>query len=459
MATTQAPLEFSVEAAGPCRKRVKVRIPAERVTQEFDKSYRQWTRSVPIPGFRPGKAPRKLVEKRFGEQVTLEVKQALLDEAFQEALEKNELAPIADPELDLSSVEVDPASPIDFDFTVTVKPEFDLPDYSDLEVTVPPADPTKEEVDGTLRQLRKNKATLRPVAKGKIEAEDVVSLKVHGHAGEEELFHHDNLPYEVGTRMLGDLIADGLDEALTGKEPGAQVDAKAYAPPHATNHPLAGLELTVRAEVLDVKRPEFPAADDALAKAYDFDSLKELTDAVEKDVRRQKEQERERLIEDMALAQLAEKCDFELPEDLIAREADELARRAAYELQMKGESEEEIAKKVGEVRARRSEDSAKELRAFFILDRLVEKERILVPEIEVREAVSQIAAYHGQSPEEMYAQLRDTGRLGSLRNQLRVKKARAALRKKVKVTDAPAGAPAAKKKKKTKKKDTKKKTS
>ena len=443
MATTETALEFSVEAAGPCRKRVKVKIPPERVSQEFDKSYRQWSKAVPIPGFRPGKAPRKLVEKKYGEQITLEVKQALLDEALEEALKRNELAPIADPELDLDAVSVKPAEPVDLDFTVTVKPEFELPDLGGIEVSVPAAEPTKEEIDNTLKALRKRKATLRPLDKGAIEEGDVVALNVRGMHGEQELFHEQNLSYEVGSRLLADLITEGLDEALTGQKAGASVEGKAFAPPYAENHPLQGLELQVKADVVDVKRPDLPPVNDELAKAYDFDTKAELLEAVTRNVRSHKEEERERLIEDLALSQLVEKSAFELPEDLIQREADELARRAAYELQMRGEEEETIAKKVGELRRRRMDETAKEMKAYFVLDKLVEQERILVPETEVREAVTQIAAYNDKTPEQMYASLRDAGRLGSLRNQLRVKKARARLRSKVKVKEGSAPAASA----------------
>ena len=121
-------MDFTIEEAGPCRKRVSVSIPSERVSEEFDKSFRQWIKSVPMPGFRQGKAPRKLIEKKYGEQVALEVKQTLLDAAFEEALEKNDLSPIADPDLKVDEIEVVPSKNVEFDFTITVKPEFALPE-------------------------------------------------------------------------------------------------------------------------------------------------------------------------------------------------------------------------------------------------------------------------------------------------------------------------------------------
>jgi trigger factor len=257
-------------------------------------------------------------------------------------------------------------------------------------------------------------------------------------------------------------VTDGLDEALVGKHEGDSVTAKGFVPPHVESHPLAGVDLALHAEVVEVKRPELPDVDDKLAAAYDFKTKDEFVAFVREDVARHKATQREKLVEDLALARLLEKTKIDLPDDLIQREGDEIARRVAYEMQLQGKSEEEIAKQVAEVRGRRAEESANELKMWFLLDKLVEKEKILVPETEVREAVAQLAAYQQQSPEQMYVLLRDSGRLSSLRNHLRVKKARAKLRAQVKVTEAAGKAPEPPRKKAeadepAKKKSTKKK--
>ena len=431
-------MEFSVETAGPCRKRVTVTIPQQRVSEEFDKSYRHWIRNVPVPGFRQGKVPRSLVEKRFGPQVALDVKQALLDDAFEKAIKANDLSPITDPELDLETIEVQPDHELAFDFTVTVKPEFELPELKGIEVAVPSAKPSAEEIDAAVNELRKHRATLRPVEDMAIQSGDVVTLRVRGTANEEQVIEDDNLPYEVGTKLVGGLISNDLDEQLLGSKVGDTAEATAFAPPYAASHPLTGVDITLAIEIVDHKRPDLPEIDDGFAKSFDFDSKDELVEAVTKDVGARKEREWNRLVEDRALEQLVAQTDFELPKEMIDREVDELARRAAYELQQQGTSEEEIAKRVSGIKTQRQEESERELKAFFLLDRIVEKERLLVTENEVREAVGMIAAQSGKSPEEMYGLLRDSGRLGSLRNQLREKKARARLRRKVKVTESKA---------------------
>ena len=151
MATTPE-MAFTVETTGPCRKKVTVTIPPELVSSEFDKTYQNLIKTVPIQGFRPGKAPRGLIEKRYGEQVTLEVKQSLLDSAYEKALKDNELAPLAAPEVEgVEDLEPKPKSELAFAFTVTVKPEFELPDIKGIEVSVPASDPTDKELDAAFR--------------------------------------------------------------------------------------------------------------------------------------------------------------------------------------------------------------------------------------------------------------------------------------------------------------------
>ncbi|MFQ5845011.1 MAG: trigger factor, partial [Planctomycetota bacterium] len=295
----QNPMEFTVEPAGPCRRKVTVTIPPERVAAEFEKSYHTWSRNVPIPGFRPGRAPRKLVERRYGPQVAEEVKQHLLEAAYEEALQKNDLDPISEPELSADAIDLEPERKVSFDFTVTVRPEFELPPLRGIEVEVAPAEPTDEDVAGALRALQRRKATLKPVDDAAAVG-DVVSLRVRGSSGDQELFHEENLPYEVGSRYLGGLIPEDLDEALAGRRAGERVEAAAAAPPHEEQHPLAGVRLSLDAEILDIKRPELPPVDDRLAGAFDFDSRAELEAAVRRDVGRRKESERNRLIEDLA---------------------------------------------------------------------------------------------------------------------------------------------------------------
>ncbi len=440
---TATSMNIDIEVAGPCRKRVKVTIPPDRVTEEFDKSYKNLARSVPISGFRPGKAPRKLVERKFGTQVVDEVRQALFDAALEEALSKKSLAPIADPELDMQSVAVAPDKEVAFDFLVTVKPEFELPDLAGIEVEVPGAEPTANELVAALDGLRKRKATLRPIEDGPAVDGDVVTLHVHGRVGGEEVFHEESLAYEIGSHYLGGLVTQGLDEALVGQKAGAKVNAKAFPLPSNESHPLAGSEADLDADIVEIKRPELPTLDDAFAKGFDFGSLDEMKEHVANDVRARKARERDRNIEDLALANLAEAVAIELPQELIDREADEVARRAAYAMQLRKEPEEEIARKASGLKEQRLKRTASELRAFFLLDKLVEKERILVTETEVKEAVAVLAAYNEKTPEQMYSLLRESGRLGTLRNQLKDQKARARLRAKVKVREAGAGQPPA----------------
>ncbi len=435
--TRSETMEFSVEDAGPCRKRVTVSIPTKLVSEQFKRSFTQWSNSSPIRGFRPGKAPRALVEKRFGKDIAIEVKRTLIDNAFDEALEANELAPIADPELDFDTVEVVAGQPIDFKFVVTVRPEFDLPDLGGIEVSVPAVDVSDDELAHALKKLQRHKATLRPLDHGAVEHGDVVTLKVAAMSADTGALDGSEMAYEIGSRHLGELITEDLDATLVGKEPGATVRTTGYVSPHAVQNPLAGQDVGLKVELIDVKRPELPSIDDNFAKELDFDSQEGLREAVRKDVTNRLARDRERLVEDAALAQLVRQVGIELPASLVEKETDETARRGAYGAQIRGDSADDVAKTIIDIRNRDAGESAKQLMAYLILDQIVDAERIVVTEDEVRDAVARIATHHDQVPEQLHAVLQASGRLGGLRNHLREKKARAKLRERIRATGAP----------------------
>jgi len=432
-----AAMKFSVEAAGPCRKRVSVNVPAELVSAEFEQSYAEVSKSVAIRGFRPGKAPRSIVEKRFGADIATRVKQTLIDNAFDEALGENDLVPVADPEMDVDTIAVERGQPITFEFTVTVKPEFDLPDLASIVVAVPAIDVSDSDIAEALERTRKREATLHPLEHGEVQRGDMVTLRVTAMSGETLVIDNAEVQYEIGSNQLADLIAEDLGDALVGKEPGATVNATGYVPPHTIHHPPASRELALEVEIIDAKRPALPEIDDDFAKGLDFDDQEELHDSVRKDVEKRLATVRERFIEDAALAQLVEATAIELPRALIENETDEIARRAGYEAQLRGDTDAEIAKSLAKIRTRTDEETARALKVYFILGEIVETERILVTEDEVREAVAQIAPYYGPMGDNLYAIMRDAGRLTGLRNQLRAQKARAKLRKKVEVDEAP----------------------
>ena len=138
-------MDVKIEELGPCKKKVTVEVPSERVTEEFEKSYGTLSTSVDVPGFRRCHAPRWLLEKRFGETLKGDVRETLLTSTLQEALEEHSISALGEPKYD--DVEFDAGEPLKYNVTLEVKPSFQIPDYKEIEITRPSVEVTEEDVE------------------------------------------------------------------------------------------------------------------------------------------------------------------------------------------------------------------------------------------------------------------------------------------------------------------------
>jgi trigger factor len=167
-------MEFRVEELAPCRKKVTVTVPAERVREELDAQYREVNKQVAIPGFRPGKAPRRLLETRFGSKIAEEVKQKIVESAYDKLVEDRSISPLRRPTVDVEGAKVEADKPFEFGFEVITRPEFELPAWKDREVKVPAVDVSDAEVDLALEAMLRQEGTLVPAEQ--VGPEDVVAV-------------------------------------------------------------------------------------------------------------------------------------------------------------------------------------------------------------------------------------------------------------------------------------------
>ena len=161
-------MEINVEKLGPCKAKVSIIIPPERIREEMEKTYKQTAASVTFPGFRKGKAPRKLILKRFGEIINEDVKEKLVQEAYSEALKKHELEPAGDPTIDLEAIVLNPDQPMELEFEVEIRQEFTLGDYKGIEVDLDPIVVNDAEIDEGIKAIRSRFASLETVKDGTV---------------------------------------------------------------------------------------------------------------------------------------------------------------------------------------------------------------------------------------------------------------------------------------------------
>src|SRR3954470_14563787 len=208
-----------VEDAGPGSKKVSVEIPQERIAAKLASQFKDLRKQAAIPGFRPGHAPQKLVEKMFASDVRNQVRGDLIRESYEQALEKNSLQVLGEPEFEQEEIELPESGSLTYTFSVEVQPEFTLPDLAQLKVKKPKIDINDENVEQAMTNLRQQQGTLIPVEDRGVEAGDYLVADVHVKDGDNILAHqHDAQVVARPGRIAGLEVAD-LDKQLEGAKP------------------------------------------------------------------------------------------------------------------------------------------------------------------------------------------------------------------------------------------------
>ncbi|MGA6207835.1 trigger factor [Nocardia testacea] len=427
-------MKSTVEQLSPTRVRINVEVPFEELKPDFDRAYKALAKQVRIPGFRPGKAPAKLLEARLGRGAVLEqVVNDALPGRYSEAVTTSEVKVIGQPEIEITKIE--DGQELAFTAEVDVRPEISLPeDYSTIAVTVDAIEITDADIDEQLQSLRQRFGTLtgveRPVQDG-----DFVSIDLSATVGGEEVPEAatTGLSHEVGS---GQLI-EGLDETLIGMSAGESKEFTSTLV--AGEH--AGQEATITVTLGSVKERELPEADDEFAQlASEFDTIDELKDDLRSRVERVKKVQQAGDIRDKVLEQLLDSVEVPLPEAVVKAEIDAVEHDAihgfdhdeakfAEALEAQGSSREEFD-------ADTKEAAEKSVKTQLLLDAVAEAEGTQVGQEELTERILFQAQRYGMAPEQFIQQVQQAGQLGAVFADVRRGKALAEVVGKVTVTDS-----------------------
>ncbi|GAA5069046.1 trigger factor [Nocardia callitridis] len=426
-------MKSTVEQLSPTRVRINVEVPFEELKPDFDKAYKALAQQVRIPGFRPGKAPAKLLEARLGRGAILEqVVNDALPARYSEAVTTAEVKVIGQPEIEVTKIE--DGDELAFSAEVDVRPEVALPDYEKIAVTVDAFTITDDDIDEQLQSLRQRFGTLtgveRPIQNG-----DFVSIDLSATVDGEEVPEASTtgLSHEVGS---GQLI-EGLDEALIGlsAEESGEFTSNLVAGEHAGN------EAQIKVTVGSVKERELPEADDEFAQlASEFDTLEELKTDLRSRVERSKQVEQAGEIRDKVLEALLEQVEVPLPDSVVKAEVDAVVHDAvhgfdhdeaafAQALEAQGSSREEFDTDA-------KESAEKSVKTQLLLDAVAEAENTQVGQEELTERILFQAQRYGMSPEQFIQQVQQAGQLGAVFADVRRGKALAGVVGKVTVTDS-----------------------
>jgi trigger factor len=431
-------LDIAVDKVSACERRVRVSIPREDIDRYRDEAIGEMMPAALLPGFRPGRAPRRLVSSRFKSELSDQIRSKLLADAMTQVSDQEKLSPISEPELDVSAVLVPADGPMTFEFKIEVRPEFDLPDWKGLSIKRPSREISEEDVEDSLANLLRERARFVP-HEGRPKAGDLIVANLRFLDGDKVLSEAADLELVVRPRLsFADAELQGFDKLVAKARVGTPVTATLTVSDEAAVEALRGKEVTVELTVVDVKALELPdLSAELLEELGGFESPDELRAAVRKQLENQLEWHRRRQVRQQVSKALTASASWDLPPDLLRRQSLRELERAILELRRSGFDDDSIRRHVNELRQSVMGSTAAALKEHFILERIAEDQSIADTAADYDDEIRAIAAQSGESPRRVRANLEKRGLMDVLRNQIIERKTIDLITSHAKFTDTP----------------------
>jgi trigger factor len=426
-------VKSTVEQLSPTRVRINVEVPFSELEPDFQRAYKELAKQVRLPGFRPGKAPAKLLEARFGREAMLDqVVNEALPARYGQAVVESEVQPLGQPEIEVTKKEY--GEELAFTAEVDVRPKITLPDLDALKVSVDPIEVSDEDVDAELESLRARFGTLtgvdRPVADG-----DFVSIDLSAKVDGEEVpgAAAQGLSHEVGS---GRLIA-GLDEALVGL---AADESKEFTAQLATGE-HAGQDAQVTVTVKSIKQRELPEPDDEFAQlASEFDTIDELRSNLREQVQQVKRAQQADEIRNATLDALLEEVDVPLPEAIVKAQVDSTLHNALHTLNHDEAKLEEVLAEQGKSREQFETETRSaaetDVKRQLLLDTLADELEVQVGQDDLTERLVATSRQYGIEPQQLLGYLQENNQLPAMFADVRRGLAIGAVVQRATVTDS-----------------------
>jgi len=412
-------LEIKVEERSACERHITVTVSRGDIDRYFDKEYTELMDSAQVPGFRPGHAPRKLVESRFRKDVVERVKSNLLVDSMAQVNEEEKLSAISEPDLKPDSVEVPDEGPMTFEFNLEVRPDFELPQWKGLKIQRPVREFNDEDVERGLERALAGSGQLVPFEGPEVSGNYITTNLTFSHEGRVLSSAEEEVIRLRPTLSFRDGKIEGFDELMAGVRGGETREAQAVLTQDAPNRDLRGATVTAKFEVLDVKRLELPElTPEFLEEIGGFESEADLRDAVRDNLKRRLEYEQHQRAREQVTLALTESANWELPPGLLERQSERELDRATMELRRSGFGEEEILAHENELRQNSRQHTTRALKEHFILERIAESQEIEDEPEDYDTEIKLIANQSGDSPRRIRAQLEKSGSMDALRNQI-----------------------------------------
>jgi trigger factor len=420
-------VNVTVENVAACRKKLSIEVPANEVAQEWKGVLSEFQKYAQIPGFRVGRAPLQVLEKKFEKEIGDEVQRKLIPTSFREAVAKEKLKIVSSPAID--EIKFQRNEGLKFLALVDVSPEFTLPNYKGLKLTRPKSEVTQEQVDNAVTLLAEQQASFEDVSDRPLAMGDFAIISYNGLCEGKPIaeFNAAAKPLSENKQfwllMAKDSFLPGFCDALVGAKIGDKKEISVDFPADFRINELAGKKASYSVEILGIKQKQLPPIDDQFAKNYKCDSLQQLKDRVRENMVQERERNAGSTVKGQAVEQLVKACAFELPESIVQDETRTTMMDIVRENQARGVNEDTIRERSKDILVSAKQNAEEKVRATFILRRIAEDEKIEVKPEELNQELEMIALQHRRPVTEVRKQLEESGQLEAVREQVLVGKA------------------------------------
>lgn len=425
---TKLPQTVEIKDSGPCKKHVKVTIAEEAIKARFDEKFSDLVLNATgfVNGFRPGKAPRKMIEKRYRPEVSAEVKTELLMASLEQLADEQQISPLAPPELDPDTIVVPESGPFVYEFSIEVRPEFDLPPYKGLKLRRPTHTFTDADVAKTSKRLLEpyGKMIPKPGDNPAAELDDLVVADVTIVRDGKDLNTIEDVTVKVEKQLaLADGVAEEFGKQIGGAKAGETRTVDITLSQEIANEAFRGQKVQAAFKVKAVKVIEQPELTPEILAAFGVRSADQFQELVRSRLDRQLEYVQRQKARTEVLQTLAANAKWDLPQDLLRRQARRTMARRVMEMRQSGMTDEQIAGRQRVLQNDVIRTTAAALKEHFVLQKIAELEKIEIEDVDIDNEIEAIAERSGESYRKVKARMEKEDLIEALATELLERKA------------------------------------
>jgi trigger factor len=391
---------------GPCKKHIKVTIDRGDIDALLNEKYSELVADANVAGFRPGKAPRRVIERRYKKDVTDQVRGAVLLQSLEQLAEENDVAPLTAPDLDPSKLEIPDQGPFVYEFEVEVRPQFDLPNYKGLKLRRPVRTFSEADVEREERRILAPYGSLVPKPEGNAQVGDYLVTDLTTEYGGRQLSSHKEITIRIDPQLaLKDGVAASFGQQVQGANAGEKrtVDitlSEAVAEPALRSQTVKALF-----DIKEIKALRLPELTPAFLHEFGVQSPEHLRERIRILLDRRLEYQQRQFAREQVMQQFAAAATWQLPQDLLQRQARKALQRRVVEMQSAGMSEDEIRGQLRLLQQDVLRSTEASLKEHFVLQKIAEVEKIDIDQRDIDDEIDRMAAQNDESPRRLRARL------------------------------------------------------